>query len=287
MKRIFNSSSARYFIPNIGTLILLALMLFVYRASAAPNGPAAPDATLGTISYQGMLNDAAGQPINGSTNITFRLYSVPTGGTALWTEAHTSANAVPVSNGLFNVLLGSLDPIPASVWSNANVYLGVQVGGDAEMSPRETVSVVPTAMTVPEGAIGTAQIASGAITTAKIMDGAVTSSKLNVANGLTMIGNLNVNGQLDSSTNVMLRFATSTTDGEGQAAISPYLAVVKPAHYWMGCEGGQSYWNAYYDFIYNPTVGQLSNLPQNCKVVIYYISSPGGQGNPAHSPPDW
>ena len=148
MQHVFSSRWVRYFVPNLGTLILMALMLLVYRASAAPNGPAAPDATPGTISYQGMLNDAAGQPINGSTNITFRLYSVPTGGTALWTEAHTGANAVPVSNGLFNVLLGSLTPISASVWSNANVYLGVQVGGDAEMTPREIVSPVGVAMSV-------------------------------------------------------------------------------------------------------------------------------------------
>ncbi len=143
MKRIFKSNLARYFIPNIGTLILIALMMFVYRASAAPNGPTAPDVTPGTVSYQGMLNDAAGQPINGNTGITFRLYSAPTGGAALWTEAHTGANAVPVSNGLFNVLLGSLAPIPAGVWANGSVYLGVQVGSDTEMSPREVIGKVP------------------------------------------------------------------------------------------------------------------------------------------------
>ncbi len=145
------SRYTRYFIPNIGTLVLIALMLFVYRVSAAPGSPpTALDATPGTISYQGMLNDAAGQPINGSAGMTFRLYDTPTGATsaALWTEAHTGANTVPVSNGLFNVLLGSLDPIPASVWSNAAVYLGVQVGGDTEMTPREIVSPVGAAMSV-------------------------------------------------------------------------------------------------------------------------------------------
>ena len=170
MKHSVTERAIRYFVPNVGTLILVALMLFVYRASAAPNGPAAPDATPGTISYQGMLNDAAGQPINGSTNITFRLYSVPTGGTALWTEAHSGANAVPISNGLFNVLLGSLTPIPASVWSNANVYLGVQVGGDAEMSPREIVGSVPTANSIPDDSVNTVKLADDAVTGDKISD---------------------------------------------------------------------------------------------------------------------
>jgi hypothetical protein len=146
VKHIFRSNLTRYFIPNIGTLVLIALLLFAYRASAAPGSPpAAPETTPGTISYQGMLNDAAGQPINGNTGITFRLYNAPTGATsaALWTEAHTGANAVPVSNGLFNVLLGGLNPIPASVWSNGSVYLGVQVGADAEMTPREVIGKVP------------------------------------------------------------------------------------------------------------------------------------------------
>ncbi len=148
MQHVFSSRWTRYFIPNIGTLVLVALLLFAYRASAAPGSPpAAPNATPGTISYQGMLNDAVGQPINGNTGIAFRLYNTPTGATsaALWTEAHINANAVPVGNGLFNVLLGSLTPIPASVWNNANVYLGVQVGNDVEMLPRETIGDVPSA----------------------------------------------------------------------------------------------------------------------------------------------
>ena len=149
MRRIFSSRWIRFFIPNIGTLVLIALLLFAYRASAAPGSPpAAPDAAPGTISYQCMLTNAVGRPISGDTNITFRLYAAPTGGTALWTEAHTAANAVPVSNGLCHVLLGSLTPIPASVWNSANVYLGVQVGGDAEMTPRESVSSVGSAMSV-------------------------------------------------------------------------------------------------------------------------------------------
>ena len=79
-----------------------------------------------------------------------------TGGTALWTEAHTGGNAVPVDAGLFNVLLGSLTPIPSSVWDNDTLYLGVQVSNDAEMMPREVVGAVPVAgmaLTVPDGSV--------------------------------------------------------------------------------------------------------------------------------------
>lgn len=168
----------RHLVPNLGTVLTVAFLLFVYRAWAAPAlpAPAAPGvaapATLtattvqpegatvnavtpGVISYQGTLTDASGKPLNGTSNMTFRLYTAPTGGTAVWTEAHTGANAVPVSNGLFNVLLGSLTPIPSEVWSNVTLYLGVQVGSDAEMAPREIVGGAP--------ALNPVQIQSGYI----------------------------------------------------------------------------------------------------------------------------
>ena len=148
----------RWLMPNAGTLVLVALLLCAYHAWAAPSIAPQADAAVsgvntGLLSYQGYLTDAGDTPLDGEVGITFRLYSVPTGGTALWTEAHTGGNAVPVSEGLLNVMLGSLTPIPSSVWSNDMLYLGVQVGDDAEMMPREVVGNVPTALTVPDGAI--------------------------------------------------------------------------------------------------------------------------------------
>ena len=137
---------SRQLVPNMGTLVLVALLLFAYNVWAAPQAaPPAQGTTTGLLSYQGYLTDAGGSPLDGGVGITFRLYSAPTSGTALWTEAHTGGNAVPVSDGLFNVLLGSLTPIPSSVWSNDILYLGVQVGNDTEMTPRENLGAVPYA----------------------------------------------------------------------------------------------------------------------------------------------
>ncbi len=161
---------SRQLIPNLGTVLAVAALLFAYNAWAAPGappdivtaplaGPAAQGSTPGTLSYQGYLTNAAGQPINGTLSITFRMYNVPSGGTALWTEEHTGANAVPVSKGLFNVHLGSLSSIPPSVWSSPTLYLGIQVGSDAEMSPREVVGAVPVAK-VAEKALDTALVTS-------------------------------------------------------------------------------------------------------------------------------
>lgn len=172
-------SLGRNLIPNIGSVIIMAGMLFAYRAQAAElRVPAGPDVSPSAISYQGTLSTVSGTPITGEIGLTFRLYSAISGGSALWTEAHTGANAVPISNGLFQVLLGSLTPIPASIWSdNDTVYLGVQVDGDStEMTPREIVSAVPVAMQVAD-----LTIPDGSITTAHLADGAVSGEKINLA----------------------------------------------------------------------------------------------------------
>jgi hypothetical protein len=165
----------------------MVLLLFAYNAWAAPGPMSQPqtvlDASMGLLSYQGYLTDAGGEPLHGDVDITFRLYSTPSGGTALWAEAHTGQNAVPVRDGLFNVMLGSLTPIPESMWSNGARYLGIQVSDDTEMAPRETIGSVPTALTVPNGAIGADQIADSTIKTAHIVDGAATAPKVRLSRG--------------------------------------------------------------------------------------------------------
>lgn len=154
-----------YLVPNLGTVLLVALALVIQRAWAAPESPAAPNLSPGVMAYQGYLTNAAGTPLTGNVNLTFRLYTVASGGTALWTEAHTSANAVPVNNGVFHTLLGSLVPIPSSAWNNPSLYLGVQAGADAEMTPRQPLGAVPvalqagTALTVPDAALGSRHFA--------------------------------------------------------------------------------------------------------------------------------
>jgi hypothetical protein len=59
------------------------------------------------MSYQGVLTDAAGNPLNGTYDITFRLYNVDSGGTVLWEETQS----LPVEAGIVNAYLGSVVPI--------------------------------------------------------------------------------------------------------------------------------------------------------------------------------
>ncbi len=176
----------QYLIPNAGTLVLMALMLFAYSAWAAPasRNPAAMPASAastGVIPFQGALTDPDGSPLTGDEDMTFRLYNLSSGGTALWTEAHTGTNAVPVEAGLFQVMLGGLIPIPASVWDNDVVYLGVQVGDDPEMTPRELVGKLPASITAEH-----ADNASNADIAQTVPDGSITNAKLNLLGNLDL-----------------------------------------------------------------------------------------------------
>jgi len=146
----------RQLVPNVGTLLMVVVLLLTVPSLAAPlYAPAATSTS--TISYQGRLADSSGNPLTGKYNLEFRIYTVPTGGTPLWTEMWTGGNAVDVSDGLFNVMLGSINNTLASaIAGQGELYLGITVGTDSEMSPRVQLGSVPfsmQAMTVPDGAV--------------------------------------------------------------------------------------------------------------------------------------
>lgn len=90
----------------------------------------------GLISYQGQLNDGNGVPVNSTVSFVFSIYDVPTGGTTLWTENQT----ISVSNGAFNVQLGAVVTLPASIFAKDALYLGIKVGADQEMTPRQRIT---------------------------------------------------------------------------------------------------------------------------------------------------
>jgi hypothetical protein len=161
----------RQMIPNIGTVLVVVILLLTVPSLAAPLQ--APSATsTSTISYQGRLADSAGNPLTDKYNMEFRIYDVPTGGTPLWTEMWTGANAVDVSDGLFNVMLGSIDgTLALSIENHDELYLGITVGTDSEMVPRVQLGSVPfsmQALSLPDGAITTTMLANGTVTQDKL-----------------------------------------------------------------------------------------------------------------------
>ncbi len=100
-----------------------------------------------TIGYQGYLTDSGGIPIEDPVNIIFALYSGASGGTPVWSESH---NGVDPDNGLFTVELGSSGtPILASQLAGDR-WLGVKVGADSEMTPRQKLASVGFALRADE-----------------------------------------------------------------------------------------------------------------------------------------
>jgi len=85
------------------------------------------------INYQAMLTQSDGTPITGTRSILFSLYTTETGGTALWSETQD----ITIADGLFSVLLGSVTPIPYSVFDNSAIYLELKIGSDPAMTPRK------------------------------------------------------------------------------------------------------------------------------------------------------
>jgi len=156
---------ARALVPHPGTLVTTLLVvgavLFAQNVGAGPfKTPALTGTSTTTISYQGRLADASGNPVTSSgLGMVFRLYNADSGGSPLWEERHM---AVPVEDGLFHVLLGSLNPMLVSLLaSHSTLWLGITVGSDSETTPREQIASVPYAMiasTVPHGGITSGKI---------------------------------------------------------------------------------------------------------------------------------
>jgi hypothetical protein len=111
-------------------------------------GHAAPSVPL-LLTEQGRLTDAKDNPITTSTKLRFNIYSAATGGMSLWNETQM----ITPDDGYFSAELGSVTAFPATLFTGAELYLGVTVGTDAEMTPRQAITSVPYAL-VANNAIG-------------------------------------------------------------------------------------------------------------------------------------
>jgi len=170
-----------------------------------------------TISYQGVLTDAAGSNIpDGNYNLTFKIYDAGTSGTALWTENHT----VAVSNGIFNTILGTVNPLELPF--DTQYWLGVTVEGGAELSPRIQLTSSPYSFNA-------ASISDGTVTTNKIVDGAVTQIKIPTGQVVKSINSLKDDVTLAAGSNVSITstgntLTISSSGGTGGGDITAVIA---------------------------------------------------------------
>ncbi len=98
------------------------------------------------IPIQGRLTDSHGVPLNGTYNIRFSLYESSSGGTAVCSDT----DPVHVSDGLFTA---NIDYCHNDDIIGKQVWLGIKVGSDPEMTPRKAIYAVPYARSLRPGAI--------------------------------------------------------------------------------------------------------------------------------------
>ena len=137
-------------------MLIVAMLLALAGGISQAQGPQPGDATGVTgdepggvgayIPVQGRLTDASGNPLDGTiSSVILRIYQTGSGGTALCTRS----GSLSVSNGLFSTYI----PCSSSVIDGRQLYLGVQVGSDAEMTDRQVIYPVPYAFSLMPGAI--------------------------------------------------------------------------------------------------------------------------------------
>ena len=139
--------------------LTLSLTLFVSKGfTAIPQ----------KINYQGYLTNAVGVPVNGTVQMVFSIYNVPSGGTGLWTETQN----VTVTHGVYNVEFGDVTPVNLAF--DVQYYLGIKVGTDPEMTPRIPLTSVgyafraQTVETIGSHTHSGADITTGTVSEARI-----------------------------------------------------------------------------------------------------------------------
>jgi len=137
--------------------VLLALVSIAPSASAA---------TPAVLTEQGRLFDSGDLPVQGALSFVFTLYDTAAGDNVLWTETLPD---VPVDDGYFSAQVGTVTPIPSNVFDGSIRYLGIAIGSDAEMSPRQAITSVAYAL-VAENATGDITPSSISINGSPVID---------------------------------------------------------------------------------------------------------------------
>jgi hypothetical protein len=124
---------------NVRNSVVLALGVGLMMALAPTMAQAQVP---GVLPIQGYITDAEGVPYDTEVAISFALYDAPTGGAAL----HSERISVPVTSGVFTAYLGSVTALDMGLFrEHTAVYLGLQIGADAEATPRLPFGTVPFA----------------------------------------------------------------------------------------------------------------------------------------------
>lgn len=176
----WEKSAIRRLLVSIAVLAVCLLIVTVHSQNAAA-------AINSQINFQGKLTNPDGTNVsNGTYSIVFSMYTVASGGTAVWTETQPS---VAIADGVFQVALGSVDTsLPTAVDFNGSaIYLGIKIGADAEMTPRVQFTAAPYAFNSDKlGGISSAGYV-------QLSPGAQQTGNINIGGNITAGGTYNTN----------------------------------------------------------------------------------------------
>ena len=149
------------------------------------------------ISYQGRVTDSGGTPVvDGSYQMTFRIMDAPAGGSVLWNSGNQS---IPVSNGVFNVLLGESPQPTLNLSFDEDYWLLVTFEG-TNQTPRQRMA-----------SSGYSYMASGLVAGTEVIGSVETDTKaaIKATNTSTVEETFGVYG------------STATTLGYGVVGVQP------------------------------------------------------------------
>src|SRR5882724_8654040 len=110
-----------------------------FQAPVLASLPASPPRLL---AFQGKINDTFDTPITAEKSLRFSLYNnaIATGSSLLWQETQMIK---PDQNGNFATYLGKNIPLYQSLLNdNPNLFLGITIGNDSELQPRQQLATV-------------------------------------------------------------------------------------------------------------------------------------------------
>lgn len=211
-------------------LLLAGAALFISlqgnARAAAGSQPVEPAAVAAapvqeTFNYQGILREIDGALMNGSRDLTVKLYDAPINGTALHTETHTS---VAVRDGLFNVVLGDQPNNALSgKLSVSPRYVAIILDG-AELLPRQRIHPVPLAL---QSENANNAIKATTLVPNASVSGLTVNGTTNMSGNAFIGGTAVINGKLQflnlQAPIVVKSFSTAISDGDYDTGVSSEL----------------------------------------------------------------
>ena len=195
----------------------------------------------GLLSYQGKLTtDTAGHAVPDTAySVSFRLYTVASGGSSFWDEDQT----VWTKHGLFSVLLGSVTRI-SSVPDSGTLYLGMKVNADPEMTPRLQIASAAYSFLARKADTANYAVGTGAADSARIATNSYNSAKLQGEDTTAFVRA----GQANSITSSMIVDSTILTADVAPNFKAPYSDTSDYARAAPGVDSARiaaDAWNAY------------------------------------------